>query len=146
MIDILILLFTYIPAIFVHIFVLAGFVIFGIAYFLPAIIPQKYFAKYVGIILIVIGFYLEGGLAVTKEYLDRQGKWEQKVKVAEEKAQTANGKIEYVFKDKVVKVKETQVVIQERIRDVALNIDKQCKITKESIDILNDAAKNVKGK
>jgi hypothetical protein len=46
--------------------------------------------------------------------------------------------------DKVRVVKETQVVIQEKIKTVEVKIDSQCKITSDTVDILNDAAKGIK--
>ena len=51
-----------------------------------------------------------------------------------------NEKIVTVYKDKIKVVKETQVVVQEKIKTVEVKIDSQCKITDDTIDILNQAA------
>ena len=66
---------------------------------------------------------------------------EEKVKISEEKSKAANVQIQTVYRDKVKLVKETQVVIQERIKEVEKRIDSQCTIDTEVINILNDAAK-----
>jgi hypothetical protein len=65
---------------------------------------------------------------------------EAKVKVAEEKSAQANTKIEYKFIDKVKVVHDTQVVIQERIKEVEKIIDAKCEVPREAIDLLNQAA------
>lgn len=112
------------------------------SFFIPEIIGRKHLVRNVGLALLVLGIYLEGGLAVTNEYLEREKAWADKVKVAEQKSEETNSKIEYVYKDKIVKIKETQVVVQEKIKDVSVKIDSQCKITKDTVDILNTAAKD----
>ena len=66
---------------------------------------------------------------------------EEKVKVSEAKSKAANVEIQTVYRDKVKIVKETQVVIQERIKEVEKRIDSQCTIDTEVINILNEAAK-----
>jgi hypothetical protein len=65
---------------------------------------------------------------------------EEQVKVAEAKSKIVNVEIQTVYRDKVKIVKETQVVIQERIKEVEKRIDSQCTIDTEVIKILNDAA------
>lgn len=142
MIDLLILIFTYLPAIFIHIIPVVAVVMITASFFIPEIIGRKHLVRNVGLALLVLGIYLEGGLAVTNEYLEREKAWADKVKVAEQKSEETNSKIEYVYKDKIVKIKETQVVVQEKIKDVSVKIDSQCKITKDTVDILNTAAKD----
>jgi hypothetical protein len=66
---------------------------------------------------------------------------EEKVKISEAKSKTANVEIQTVYRDKVKLVKETQVVIQERIKEVEKRSDSQCTIDTEVINILNEAAK-----
>ena len=53
------------------------------------------------------------------------------------------GKNLEVKNDKPI-VKDVQVVIQEKVKEVAAQIDAQCKVAPEAIDILNLAADNVK--
>jgi hypothetical protein len=150
MIDFLIFLFTYLPNIIVHLAVILGIVALCISFFFPdTLVPtnilQKKILKYGGICLFVVGMFLEGGLAVNDEYLQRQKEWNARIEIAETKARETNARIEYVFQDKIQKVKETQVVIQERIKNVSVNVDAECKITAETVNILNDSARG-KGK
>jgi hypothetical protein len=65
---------------------------------------------------------------------------EEQVKVAEAKSKIVNVEIQTVYRDKVKIVKETQVVIQERIKEVEKRIDSQCTVDTDVIKILNDAA------
>ena len=69
---------------------------------------------------------------------------EAKVALADEKSKNATGKIEYKFVDKVKVVKDVQVVVQEKIKEVATVIDSKCELTPEAVSLINAAAKNIK--
>lgn len=103
---------------------------------------QKIITQAIGITLLVLGVYWKGGLAIEKEWRAKLEAAERRAEIAEEKAANATAKIEYVFKDKVVKVKEVQVIIKDSISKAADEIDKECTITDKTISILNDAARN----
>lgn len=147
MIDLLILIFTYLPSIIVHLVLIGGIVGFVVSFFMgdfaAGLVPtvQKSVIKYVSMFLIVAGLFLEGGMSVNNEYLQRQKDWNAKIELAETKARETNARIEYVFQDRIQKIKETQVVIQERIKAVSVNVDAECKITAETVNILNDSAR-----
>ncbi len=148
MIDFLIFLFKWIPDIFVHLVLLFGVFGFVLITFFGEYVPlnltpHKVVLKYLSILLIVIGVYLEGGLAVTNEYTSREKVWNARVELAETKAREVSARVEYVFQDRVQVVKDVQVVVQTKIRDVAVTIDKECKITKDVVDIHNQAARGV---
>ena len=59
----------------------------------------------------------------------------------EEQSKQKNVEIQTIYRDKVKVVKEQQIVIQERIKEVEKKIDAECKIAPEAIDILNQAAR-----
>lgn len=141
MIEFLILIFTYLPSFIVHFLLLLSIGVFAATYFIP-LLPNKLIIKNLSIALFVFSVYLEGGLAVTKQYEARMREWQEKIEVAEKKSKDTNIKVKYVYVDRVKKVKDVQVVVQEKIKDAAVNIDSQCKITKSSVEILNEAAKN----
>jgi hypothetical protein len=97
------------------------------------------------IIVLVIGVYLEGGLADYKEWELRVK--EMEAKVAQAEAQSANKNIE--IQEKIV---EKTKVIRERGKDVIKYIDKEvvkkeeiikyienCPVPKEIIDLHNQA-------
>jgi hypothetical protein len=121
---------------------IAGFVL-G---FIPFIKAYKLAIQIISILVLVLGVYLEGGLADYKE-------WELKVKemeakVAQAETKSANTNIE--IQEKVV---EKTKVIREKGRDIIKYIDKEivkkeevikyiehCPVPKEIIDLHNQAA------
>jgi hypothetical protein len=114
------------------------------ARYLPWIIPYRMLLQVVGLLLLIIGVYYKGAVGVEMEWRARVAEMEAKVAKAEAESKTANENIKTVYVDKVRVVKETQVVIQEKIKTVEVKIDSQCKITSDTVDILNDAAKGIK--
>ena len=108
--------------------------------FLPAIAPYHLLIQVVSIVLLVSGVYFKGGYSVEMEWRKKVAEMEAKVAVAEAQSKVANEKIVTVYKDKIKVVKETQVVVQEKIKTVEVKIDSQCKITADTTDILNQAA------
>jgi hypothetical protein len=112
--------------------------------YLPWIIPYRMLLQIVALVLLIAGVYFKGGVGVEMTWRARVADMEAKVAVAEQKSKDANEQIKTVYVDKVRVVKETQVVIQEKIKTVEVKIDSQCKITSDTVDILNDAAKGIK--
>lgn len=149
MISLLILFFKYIPNILVHLLLLAGIIGIVISIFIPSIIGEAYksLLKYGGIALIVIGLYMEGGIAVTNDYVKMEKEWTEKVQVAEKKAEDNNNKIQIVYKDRIKKVKEIKYIIQREIDNNAQEMDKDCLVNDHADKILNTNLKlEVKGK
>jgi len=107
---------------------------------LPAIAPYHLLIQVVSIVLLVAGVYFKGGYSVEMAWRERVAELEAKVAISEQKSKEVNEKIVTVYKDRVKVVKETQVVIQEKIKTVEVKIDSQCKITADTVDILNQAA------
>lgn len=66
---------------------------------------------------------------------------EKKILISEQKAAEANSKVEIVYMDKIKVVKDVQVVTNEKIKNVEVKIDKDCKITTDTINILNSSAR-----
>ena len=67
---------------------------------------------------------------------------EKQVAISDEKSRSLNNMISSETKEKIKYVKETQVVIQERIKNVEIKSDTLCKVDPEIISILNDSARN----
>ena len=107
---------------------------------LPAIAPYHLLIQVVSIVLLVAGVYFKGGYSVEMAWREKVAELEAKVAISEQKSKEVNEKIVTVYKDRVKIVKETQVVIQEKIKTVEVKIDSQCKITADTVDILNQAA------
>jgi len=113
---------------------------------IPWIIPYRTLLQVISIALLLAGVYFKGGLAIEQEWRARVKDLEAKVAISEEQAKAANTKIEKVYIDRVKVVKDTQIVIQEKLKTVEVKVDAECKIVPEAISILNDAAAGVKKK
>jgi hypothetical protein len=105
-------------------------------------IPQKLIIRYVGISVVVIGLYFEGAMAVVNEFKEREKEWQHKLEVVEENAKKVNTKIKYVYRDRVIKIKEKQQETQQKIAENSEKMDKECKVVGEVVNILNEAATN----
>jgi hypothetical protein len=115
-----------------------------VAHYVPQIIPYRIAIQIASIIVLVLGVYLKGGMSTEMVWRERVRELEAKVAIAEQQSKEANVELESKIKEKVRVVKETQVVIQERIKTVQVNIDSQCKVTSDTVDILNKAAEGAK--
>ena len=108
--------------------------------YLPSLAPYRMIIQVASIILLVAGVYLKGGYSVEMEWRDRVKEMEAKVAASEAKSKEQNIVIQKVYVDKIKTVKETQVVVQEKIKEVEKIIDADCKVDKQAIQILNEAA------
>jgi hypothetical protein len=121
---------------------LSFFVLHKILNKFPALAPYHLLIQIISIVLLVAGVYLKGGYGVEMAWRERVADLEAKIKVAEAKSEQANIDLAAKQKEKVKVVKEVQVVIKEKIVQVAGKIDAECKVDPEAITIINDAAKN----
>jgi len=112
--------------------------------YLPWITPYRMILQIVALVLLIAGVYFKGGVGVEMSWRAKVAEMEAKVAAAEAESKIVNEVIKTVYVDKVRVVKETQVVVQEKIKTVEVKIDSQCKITTDTVDILNDAAKGIK--
>jgi hypothetical protein len=135
-------LLNFIPNFVIHLAVAAGVAALLATVFLDKFIPALYAmpVKILAIVLLAASLWLEGANYNQQVWMDRVAELEAKVKIAEEKSAQVNTQIEYKFIDKVKVVHDTQVVIQERIREVEKIIDAKCEVPREAIDLLNQAA------
>lgn len=113
---------------------------------IPVIGQYPFICEWLGVILMVSSVFLYGGYATEMSWRAKVADLEAQIKVAEAKSQETNVVIQTKYRDKVKIVKDVQLVIQERIKEVEKRIDAECKVAPEAIEILNDSAKNQKGK
>ena len=126
---------------------IAGFVL-G---FIPFIRTYKLPIQIISLLTLVLGVYLEGGLADYKE-------WELKVKEMEAKVAQAEAKSANVNTEIQEKVVEKTKVIREKGRDIIKYVDKEivkkeevikyvenCPVPKDIVDLHNQAAELNKG-
>jgi hypothetical protein len=91
-------------------------------------------------VVLAIVLYFEGAISDNDAWLARVAALEKQVAVAESKSKETNTVIQYQYRDKVRTIKETQVVVQERIVKEAARMDAECRVSPEAISILNQAA------
>jgi hypothetical protein len=91
-------------------------------------------------VVLDIALYFEGAISNNDAWLARVAELERQVAVAEDKSKEINTVIQYQYRDKVRTIKETQVVVQERIVKEVAKMDAECRVSPEAIDILNQAA------
>ena len=139
---------------------IAGFVL-G---FIPLIKTYKLPVQIISIILLVLGIYLEGGLADNKEWQLKVAEMEAKIAQSETKSSEKNVEIQekIVEKTKIVREKgrdiikyvdrwnTTEVIKEvegpERIRrEEVIKYIENCPVPKEMIDIHNMATELIKG-
>lgn len=113
---------------------------------MPWIIPYRMILQVVGLVLLLAGVYFKGGVGVELEWRERVRMAQEAVKVAEEKAKEANIALEEEKKKKQKVITQQKIVIQEKIVEKEKIIDAECKVPKEALEILNEAAKFPGGK
>jgi hypothetical protein len=140
---------NWLPNFVFHLILLIGIIATVISFtFLNLPFVKKYQLplKIISILILVAGVWFNGALVRDKDYAIKIANLEKQLAEAQRDSAIVNSKVETIYIDKVQRVKDVQVVIQERIRDVSVNIDENCKITADTVNILNDAAKNPNGK
>lgn len=125
--------------------VILGIVLTLAAFFMPtrwnpALEVYRLPAQIIGVLILVLGIYWKGGYGVEMEWRGKIAELEQKVKVAEQKAAAANKKIKTRVVTKIKRVKEKQKEIQTVIKEKEKIINKDCRVPREAIEILNKAA------
>lgn len=112
---------------------------------LPLVAQYRLLAEILGISAVIIGIYIMGGYHVQSAWQARVTELEAKVQIAEAKSAMVNTVVQekIVYKTKIVK--QAQIQIEERIKEVEKIIDAECKIDPIVIKIINDAAMPVLG-
>ena len=91
-------------------------------------------------VVLAIALYFEGAISDNDAWLARVSALERQVAVAEAKSKETNTVIQYQYRNKVRTIKETQMVVQERIVKEAAKMDAECRVSPEVVGILNQAA------
>jgi len=136
----------------IHALVVLGIVAYVVGVFGRSIRAVEEYAvaiKVLGSVLFCLGIFFEGGYATDLSWqlkiVDMQkehDRLEQAVKDSEAKSADNNVKIKTVYVDRVKVVKQVQIQVREKIKEIATKIDAECKVDPEAISILNTAARN----
>ena len=105
-----------------------------------------FYGKYVGILkpigvaLLVLGVWLRGGYDTEMEWRARVAEMEARVAKAEAESADANARLKDALKGKVKVIRETQIVVQEKIKQDSAKMDAECKLDPVVVEDLNQAA------
>ncbi len=144
MIWLLSLLPTAFVGLIIHAILIAGIVGLLLSIFtnlIPQIQPYSFILRIVSYVLIVVGVFYEGVLYNQKVWEEKVASLEAQIKLSQEKSKTINEEIKTKYVTKVERIKETEYIIQEKIKENKEKIDAQCVVPTEAIEALNDAAK-----
>ena len=132
-----------IPATFWLIMAVVGVALFfaaGILGRLPPFKAYSFFIKPLSVVITVIGIYMYGGASINDHYQKLIKEYEQKIAIAEEKSEAVNTVIEERIKYQTQVIRDNQIVYQDKIIEVATEVDGQCKLDPRVAEILNGAA------
>ena len=111
----------------------------GLLKFIPVINPYAAIAKQIGIVLLVIGVFFEGGLAVEQSYRARIAEMQAKIKEAEVKSAKVNEKL-------ASEVSKNKELIKEKVNKNAKDIEAkreainaECKLSDDAWVLYNRA-------
>lgn len=113
--------------------------------FIPFVRQYAFPIRIAGIALTLLSVFMQGSMSKEAEYAAKIKDLEEKVAKAETESKVVNEKIVTVYKDRVKVVNQTRDVLVDRIVEVEKIIDAECKVPKEAIDIINEAARPPKG-
>ena len=128
----------------VYLVLIAGGVLTALSYlvkWIPGVSAYKLPMRIGGILLLICGVYFYGGYSTEMIWRERVAEMEAKVAKAEQKSAQVNTVIKKVYVDRIKRVTEQKIVIQDRIVKEKEIIDKDCRVPPEAISILNSAAR-----
>lgn len=99
-------------------------------------------AKVLGLVLFVFGVWFKGSHDNEMSWKAKAAKYEERVKLAEAQAGKTNTILEKETQVKVQRVKDVQVVIQEKVQVVEKIINEKCEVDPVAIELLNSAVRN----
>ena len=91
-------------------------------------------------LILMVGIYFEGSVTTELAWRKSVADMEEKVRAAEAKSAVVNTEIQTRIVTKIKVVKEKEVVIQEKIKEVEKIIDANCDVPNEAVKLLNEAA------
>lgn len=125
---------------------IVGLVISFFLNFVPFVDKYKSIIQLISILSLIVGIWMGGTLEAQDFWKGKVDKLETDLEIANRRVKNAenNTKIEYKFIDRVKVVKDTQVVVQEKIKIYTPEIDAECKVSPRAVEILNDASSDLK--
>ena len=128
---------------FCNILLLAGIVLTTAGFFahrIPFVSQYQLPFKIGGILLLVLGVYFRGGLAVEAEWRERVAAVEARLAVAEKASADANTQIETRTQQQVTKIRQRMTYVRQYVDREVVKYNDQCSIPQPFIDAHNRAA------
>ena len=122
---------------------LAGIALTTAAFFvknIPIINQYRVPAQVLGIVLLVLGVYFRGGLAVETEWRERVAEVQARLVEAEKASAEANTQIDTKSQKKIASVRERTTYIRQYVDREVVKYDATCTIPQPFIRAHNDAA------
>jgi hypothetical protein len=141
----LIWLFSHLSFYYIHILFLFGVVLSVIGFFLgfiPFVSLYRLQFKILGILVIFMSLYLEGGLAANTEWVVKMQKIQQDINNIETNSGNIIKQVSADYQEQLQDIHDSLIGIQTRIKTDKDKLDKDCKPSTDVIDILNHAATN----
>lgn len=110
--------------------------------FIPFVRQYTLPIKIAGIVLALLSVFMEGSISKEAEYAAKIKELEDKVARAEQERDEANAKIRTKIVEKKIYIRQNVDRLVNQIVEVEKIINAECKVPKEAIDIINEAAKN----
>jgi hypothetical protein len=117
-----------------------GFFSAGILSKITPLKPMSFAIQPLSVLITVFGIYMFGGASINDHYLEKIKEMQAKIQIAEAKSQAVNTVIEERVETQIQILKQNQLVYQDRIIEIATEIDAQCVLPEDVGSIHNDAA------
>jgi uncharacterized membrane protein len=130
-----------------HALLIAGIIGLVACFFLryiPIVGRYELIVKIISAILLAVGIYFQGGLAVEQKWQERVKELEIKIKIAEEKSKQENVKIVEKVVTKIKVQKEYVEVVKKEIEVNKNDINKDCTVNDKAIELYNKALEEAK--
>ena len=111
-----------------------------VAHRVPALWSYQLGLKLAGILLLVLGVYFRGGLAVETEWRERVAAVEAKLAVAEKASTEANAQIESKSQKQTAAVRQRTTYIRQYVDREVVKYDAGCAIPEPFVRAHNNAA------
>jgi hypothetical protein len=122
---------------------LAGITLATVSFFvknIPIINQYRVPAQVLGIVLLVLGVYFRGGLAVETEWRERVAAVEARLAVAEKASAEANTLIDTKSQKKTTQIRERTTYIKQYVDREVVKYDATCTIPEPFVRAHNNAA------
>jgi hypothetical protein len=112
---------------------------------IPGLAQYSLEFKIVSLVMIILGLMFEGALSLQNDYKIKEAELQHEIDVAEQKSATIVTKVvdQIVYRDKIITTQGTNTITY--IDRVAPAIDKECTLSKEAVDGINQNAIDLSG-